>query len=139
VTTEPEWPDLEQWLIAMLSTSIISPEAGASVWIDVDEPLEQSDAGYVVIVRYDGGGRLGVVTEQARIGIRVRGPNTDLGRARRGGLARQIKRLIATCPAPGRACPLAAVTDQNGPYRTSRTDAERPENYQTAELIIAGN
>ena len=121
------FPDIEAWCVRYLQEQLDArPEPYASgVYVSTAVPSERLDR--MVIVRRDGGPRTGVVTESARLGVRVFGESHEVA----ADLTQLVRALLAASPGEG---PIRRYVEIAGPsYLVD--ESGQPLRYFTAELI----
>lgn len=89
-----------------------------------------------VIVRDDSGPKLSVVSKQCQVGIRVLAGTKETPQEA-SDLARLLMALLEGAPGTGKANPVAAVTDANGPYPVTEASTYACY-YFTTTFIVAG-
>jgi len=132
-------PDLEGWIIGYLrGTVLVAEEIDARV--SNKEPAEGDFPATLIIVRDDGGPSTGLTTSTRSIGVSVLA-----GTRRFDAPARDLARLLMSWLADddlpvqgGRFCPVAAVTDRNGPYTIAESQ-DRTRAYFTVEYTVVGS
>lgn len=122
------FPDLELWATGYLRTALAArtePYA-ASVYVSNAVPDPRRDR--MVTIRRDGGPRLDVVREAARIGVNVWGRTEQEA----SDLARLVAALLWAAPDGN---PVCKVTQLSG---VSPIADAQPRRYSTYELITRG-
>lgn len=123
------WPDVEAAFITHMQTALAASAAPAAAGVHVGRM--QTTATRQVIVRDDGGPRIGDVRATARIGVRVLAETwPDCA-----DLAALVVALIGAWP-DGK--PVAAVSSLSRGYPIADESAI-PERYITAELVVRGS
>lgn len=121
-------PDVELWAVGWVRSALAGrPESSASqVWVDRVTPNPRRAR--MVIVRYDGGPRVDLVTSAARLGVNVWAETeqdaTDL--------ARLVEGLLLSVRGVG---PVSSVNSQSGPVLIAD---DQPRRYMTFELFMRG-
>lgn len=127
-------PDVEAWAVAYLSAALAArpePYTG-DVWVSTAMPVDPvTKKSYrkdrMVIVRDDGGPRLDVVREVARLGVQV-WAKTDEDAS---DLARLVAALLWAAP-DGKPVVKASTS---GPWPVP-DESGQPKRYLTAELVV---
>ncbi len=131
---ELEFSDGEKWLTKYLRGRI-DDEA---ITVTNREPdSKKLPSGLYVVVRYDGGEKLSLVTEASSFGVTVTGTANDTSGEDAGNLARDVYRYITHCPEAPRPNPFAVCTYSTGPVRVV-WDTPRPRRYMTFTLTQVG-
>lgn len=122
------FPDVEAWAVGYLAAQLAGwPEPFVDgVYVSNEVPNPRLDR--MVIVRRDGGPRLDVARESARLGIRVWGPAEN--DADTNDLTQLVRALLAASPGEG---PVRRYTEIAGPS-TIPDESDQPLRYFTAEL-----
>ena len=120
------FPDVEAWVVRYLQEQLDArPEPYASgVYVSTAVPSERLDR--MVIVRRDGGQRLGVAHELCRLGVRVFGETDEVCT----DLALLVRALLAASPGEG---PVRRYVEITGPSYLIE-ESGQPLRYFTAEL-----
>jgi hypothetical protein len=136
------WPDVEAYLIGYLSGALAArPEpyaAGVRVsneqWAaDPNSSEPQTPPARQVIVRDDGGPRLGDVRATARVGFRVLAQS----KAECSDLTALVVALVGGIPEATRGETVVAVESLTRGFPVP-DDSGTPERYFTAELVVRG-
>lgn len=128
------FPDTELWATTYLRAALAgrSEPYAAGVKVDIKVPTTRTDR--MVIVRRDGGPRIGTVLEAARLGVRVFGKTekeaTDL--------ANLARALLTNAVNDRGSIQVKAVSEQAGPSVVIDESAQ-PLRYFTAELMVRGS
>jgi len=123
------FPDVELWATTFLRAALAArPESFSNAYVSNAVPQSRRDR--MVIVRRDGGPRVTVATEAARLGVRVWGKTekdvTDLTR---------LVRALLTNAADGN--PVCRVEDLSGPSAVP-DESGQPLRFFTLELTVRG-
>ena len=123
------FPDVELWAATYLRAALAArPESYAVAYVSNAVPSTRRDR--MVIVRRDGGPRVSVTTEAARLAVRVWAPTekaaTDLAR---------LVRALLTVAADGN--PVCRVADLSGPSAVP-DESGQPLRYFVLELTVRG-
>lgn len=124
------FPDVEAWLVRYLSGALDErPEPYTDdVVVGITEPSPRPARS--VIVRRDGGPRLDLVREAARVSFRVWAESDEDAT----DLANMVRALLAAC-ADGD--PVARVNEQSGPTPIA-DESGQPLRYLVVEFIVRG-
>lgn len=124
------FPDVELWATGYLRSALASrPEPyAASVFVGTTVPSTRRDR--MVTVRRDGGPRLDVAREAARLGVNVWGSTEQEA----SDLARLVRALLWAAPDGD---PVCKVTELSGPSPIA-DESGQPRRYATFELIVRG-
>lgn len=122
------FPDIEQWL-----TTYLRAELAGHGHADVRVSTKYRQVPRSVQIRRDGGPRLDVIREAARIGISVRADDPTGGGV--NALAQLVRALIGACPDGN---PVLAVTALPGPVAVDDPNGQ-PLRFFVAELIVRGS
>jgi hypothetical protein len=123
-------PDLELWATGYLRTALAARDEpyAADVHVDIRAPRPRTDR--MVTVRRDGGARLDLVRDAARLAVRVWATTeqdaTDLAR---------LVRALLHAGADGTT--VVAVRDLSGPSAVP-DPSEQPQRYLLVEVILRG-
>lgn len=122
------FPDVEAWAVGYLQAALATrPEVyAADVHVSTSVPKPRRDR--MVVIRRDGGPRLDVVREAARLAVRV-WAMTEKDAA---GLTQLVRALLAASPGDG---PARRYTEVAGPVSIA-DESGQPLRFFTAELII---
>ena len=120
------FPDVEAWCVTYLRDALLArPEEFAEdVYVSTQVPSPRLDR--MVIVRRDGGPRMSVVTERARLGIRVWGESDALAH----DLTQLVRALLAASPGTG---PVKRADETSGPSYIAE-ESGQPFRYLVVEL-----
>lgn len=123
------FPDVELWATGYLRAALAArtePYA-AAVYVGTAVPSTRRDR--MVTVRRDGGPRLDVIREAARLGVNVWGKTEQ----EVSDLARLVRALLWAAP-DGK--PVTKVTELSGP---SPIPDVQPRRFLTFELVVRGS
>lgn len=124
------FPDVELWATSYLRDELATrPESYASS-VFVSNTVPASRRSRMVVVRRDGGPRLSVATEAARLGVRVWAATEQDA----SDLARLVRSLLWISPDGD---PVCAARDFAGPTPIA-DESGVPMRYFTVELIVRG-
>jgi len=120
------FPDVEAWCVQYLQAQLAArPEPYAS-GVVVATKIPNPRADRMVIVRRDGGPRMGVAHEIARLGVRVFGETDEVAT----DLTQLVRALLAASPGEG---PIRRYVEISGPSYLIE-ESGQPVRYFTAEL-----
>lgn len=121
-------PDVELWVTGWLRSALAARQEPYASAVFVSNATPDPRRGRMAIVRRDGGPRVDMLHEAARLGVNVWG-STEQDAA---DLARLVEGLLLSV----RACdPVETVTSLSGP--SSIPDAQ-PRRYFTVEVLMRG-
>lgn len=124
------FPDIELWATGYLRSELAArPETYADD-VFVSNAVPANRRARMVIVRRDGGPRLTVATEAARLGVRVWSPTEQNA----SDLARLVRALLWASPDGN---PVVSARDFAGPTAVA-DESGVPMRYFTLELIVRG-
>ncbi|MGE3811524.1 MAG: hypothetical protein AB7I24_08235 [Candidatus Nanopelagicales bacterium] len=125
------FPDVEAWAVAHLAAQLAARDEPYADAVTVATRTPNPLTGRAVVVRRDGGPRLDLVRERARLGIRVHAPvETDAI-----DLAALCRALLEAAPGAG---PVLGVTYASGPYALPEESGTFAR-YFTVELLVRGS
>jgi len=126
-----EFPDVELWATTYLRAALAArPESyAAGVKVGVAVPATRSDR--MVQVRRDGGPRLDMAREAARLGVNVWGKTEQEAT----DLARLVRALFGGA-ADGK--PVCRVQELSGPSPVA-DESGQPRRFLTFELVVRGS
>lgn len=120
------FPDVEAWAVGFLASSLADrPEPYASS-VHVATQVPNPRLPRMVIVRRDGGPRQSLVTERARLGVRVWGESDEVA----SDLTQLVRALLASSPGIG---PVRRVDEISGPSYITE-ESGQPFRYLVLEL-----
>lgn len=124
------FPDAEAWACQYLSERLgqISETYTADVYVSNEVPTTRAPR--MVIVRRDGGQRLDVAREVARLGVRVFAPSDE----EVSDLTQMVRALLAASVGEG---PVRRYVEIAGPARILEA-SRHPVRFFTVELTVRG-
>ena len=125
------FPDAEAWVCSYLGAQLQARTEPYTADVYVSNEVPSKRQGRMVIVRRDGGARLDVAREIARMGIRVFAPSD----AEASDLTQMVRALLAASVGQG---PVRRYVEIAGPSRLLE-ESRHPLRYFTAELTIRGS
>jgi hypothetical protein len=128
------FPDVPQWAVGYIRSNLAlrAEPYAQNVYVATETPNPRRSR--MVIIRRDGGPRLDVVREQARLGVQVWGPETATGDEEVADLTQLVRALFAASPGEG---PVRKATETGGPLSPLETSVQ-PLRFFTVELIVRG-
>lgn len=122
------FPDVEAWAVSFLRDALAEREEpyAQGVFVATNVPTERRDR--MAIVRRDGGTRRTVVTETARLGVRVFGGSEEEA----SDLTTLVRALLMASPGEG---PVRRYAEIAGPARLIE-ESGQPLRYFSAELTV---
>lgn len=123
-------PDVEAWAVQYLRDGLSSLADPVASDVLVATRVPTSRAHKMVILRRDGGQRLDVVREIARLGVRVWGRSDEEAT----DLTNLVRALLAASPGNG---PVRRHVEIAGPSQLVE-DSGQPIRYFSVELIVKG-
>jgi hypothetical protein len=125
------FPDVEAWAVAHLAATLAGRDEPYAADVDVATRTPNPLTGRAVVVRRDGGPRLDLVRERARLGIRVHAPvETDAI-----DLAALCRAALEASAGQG---PVIGVEYAAGPYALPEESGGFAR-YFTVELLVRGS
>lgn len=124
------FPDVELWACQYLQAELATRAEPYAADVYVGNTVPNTRTGRMVVVRRDGGPRLELVRETARLTVRVWGSSEQEAT----DLARLVAALLWAAPTGE---PVIRVTQPTGPTPVA-DDSRQPLRLSTFELLVRG-
>lgn len=126
------FPDVEAWAVNLLTSALAERPEPYAADVYVANTLPQTRRPRQVIVRRDGGPRLDLVREAARLTVRVYGRDDDETK----NLAALVRAFLGA--AADGSTPVARVRELSGPTPVPDGKGQPDYRLMTVELIVVG-
>jgi hypothetical protein len=125
------FPDVEAWCASYLRDELAARPEGFAENVYVSTQVPSPRLTRMVILRRDGGPRTSVVTERARLGIRVWGESDEVAQ----DLTQLVRAILGASAGNG---PVRRVDEISGPSYIVE-ESGQPFRYLVLELITRGS